>query len=156
MDQEEPNAVLQKREFVPSSTRGYSHWLSVGLVVLLGGTMYVNVFIPSCCGSTEASAISSMRNIVTAQITYQATTGQGRYAPDLATLSAQRLIDSVLGSGTKSGYVFILSGEDLTFTATAAPQVPGETGNRSFFSDETSVIRCTTEDRPATAQDEPL
>ena len=109
----------------------------------------------SCCGSTEAVAISYIRNIVTSQITYQATTGQGKYAPDLATLSSQKLIDSMLGAGTKSGYVFTLSGEDSTFTVTAAPQVPGETGNRYFLSDETGVIRFSTIGLP-TASSSPL
>jgi hypothetical protein len=43
-----------------------------------------------------------------------------------------------------------------TFTATASPQDRGKMTNRSFFKDEIHVIRATTEDRPATAEDEPL
>ena len=106
--------------------------------------------------ANEASAIFSMRNTATAQSTYLATTGEGSYAPDLATLSAENLIDSILGSGTKDGYMFTVSGEDSTFTVTAAPQVSDETGQRSFFSDETGVIRWTVDDRLATANDTPL
>ena len=106
--------------------------------------------------SIEGSAISHMRNIVTSQITYQATTGEGSFAPDLATLYSSKLIDRVLGSGTKNSYVFSVSGEGSTFTITGRPLVYGERGNRSFFSDETGFIRYTSKDRPATAEDPKL
>ncbi len=96
---------------------------------------------------------NSLRNIVTSQITYRATIGAGNYAPDLATLSSSKLIDSVLGSGSKDGYVFTVSGRDSTFTATATPLVHGETGIFSYFTDETGVIHSTREDRRATADD---
>lgn len=105
--------------------------------------------------ASEATAISMLRNIVTSQITYQATVGQGSFALDLAALSAQKLIDRVLGSGTRDGYVFTLSGYDSTFTAAAAPQVPGETGNRYFFADESGVLRYRTTGLP-TASFNPL
>jgi hypothetical protein len=39
-------------------------------------------------------------------VTYQATAGAGAYAPDLTALRNQRLIDTILGGGQKSGYDF--------------------------------------------------
>ena len=56
--------------------------------------------------ANEGSAQSSVRTIHSAQVTYQATAGAGAYAPDLAALRTQRLIDTILGSGQKSGYDF--------------------------------------------------
>ena len=103
----------------------------------------------------EASAIASFRNIVTSQITYAATTGRG-YAVDLEALESAVLIDSFLGSGTKDGYVFGTSGDGSTFRVSARPLDYGSTGTRSFFSDETGIIRYTTRDRPATVNDTPL
>jgi len=106
--------------------------------------------------ANEGSAISSIRNIVTSQITYSATVGRGGYAVNLGALASTNVIGSVLGSGTKDGYAFSTSGDADTFTINATPMDYGSTGSRSFFSDETGVIRYTREDRPATARDKPL
>ncbi len=106
----------------------------------------------------EHSAITSVRNLVTSQSTYSDATAEGSYAPDLATLSNEGLIDSVLASGTQDGYTFSTSaGSDgRTFTVNARPVTRGERTNRSFYSDQIGVIRYTKEDRPATADDPPL
>lgn len=105
----------------------------------------------------EASAISSVRNLVTSQITYSATIGDGN-AASLEILYLSKLIDSVLASGTKDGYTFTVSTDAVndSFAIYARPITQGVTGTRSFFTDETGVIRYTTEDRPATVEDTPL
>ena len=97
-----------------------------------------------------------MRNLVTSQSTYSDTTGS--YAPDLEALSNEGLIDSVLASGTQGGYTFSTSaGSDgRTFTVNARLVTRGERTSRSFYSDQTEVIRYTKEDRPATVDDKPL
>jgi len=104
----------------------------------------------------EASAMSSVRHLVTSQQSYSATIGDGTYATSLGSLSASKLIwDSVLATGTKDGYTFTVStdaGND-SFAIYARPITYGETGMRSFFADETGEIRATTEDRPATSED---
>ncbi len=107
-------------------------------------------------GAWERSVIISVRNIVTSQSTYSDTTG--RYAPDLAALSNEGLIDNVLASGTMDGYTFSTSaGSDgRSFTVNARPVTRSERTNRSFYSDQTEVIRYTKEDRPATVDDKPL
>lgn len=62
--------------------------------------------------SNEGSAISSLRTYHGAQMTYQSTVGNGNYAGvpfatnALTVLATENLVDSVLGSGTKSGYTF--------------------------------------------------
>jgi hypothetical protein len=108
--------------------------------------------------SNEDSAISAVRNIVTSQITYSATIGEGSYATSLTELENARLIDSVLGSGTKDGYTFsTTTGSDGgTFTVNTRPLSYGKTGDRSFYADETGVIRYTREDRPTWFRDPPL
>lgn len=102
----------------------------------------------------EASAISAIRSIVTAQITY-ATTGSsgGNFAPDLATLAAANLIDSVLGSGTAEAYSFAVSGSGVQYTIDARPLVYGTSGTRSFFADASGAIHYTTANAAATASD---
>ncbi|MCH6570082.1 MAG: pili assembly chaperone, partial [Acidobacteria bacterium] len=100
--------------------------------------------LQSKAAANEASAISAIRNIVTSHITYSATVGAGSYAADLNALQNAKLIDIVLGSGTKDGYEFSSSGGALAFTINAGPINAGSTGTRYFFSDESGVIRYST------------
>ena len=65
--------------------------------------------------ANEAAAISAVRTVGTAQATYQSTRGLGKnFAADLTTLNTEGSVDSVLGSGTKSGYKFSTVGKDAT------------------------------------------
>jgi hypothetical protein len=96
-----------------------------------------------------------LRNIVYAQIQYAAETGEGSYATTLVELAKAGLIDAVLASGAKDYYSFYFStgADKTTFSVRARPLEYGTTGNRSFYMNESGVIRYTTEDRPATAED---
>ena len=58
--------------------------------------------------ANEGSAQSSLRTIFSAEATYQATAGNGAFSTDLAGLYGQRLVDTVLNTGTKSGYDFAI------------------------------------------------
>jgi len=99
--------------------------------------------------ANEAAAISAVRTVGTAQATYQSTRGLGKnFAVDLTALNTEGSVDSVLGSGTKSGYTFTTVGKDATstdpsyFDTNANPLSSGTfgTGNRFFYSNETFVI----------------
>ena len=72
--------------------------------------------------------------------------------------SGAGLIDSVLASGTKSGYVFSIStggGTPATiYTVNGDPQ-NSQTGQRHFFSDQSGVIRYNAS-ATASAGDAPL
>ncbi len=87
----------------------------------------------------EASAISSLRTLTTVNEQYR--TRFGSYASSLANLSASSYIDSVLGSGTKSGYTFGYGGATNTWESTSNPTTVGTTGDRSFYANQTGVIR---------------
>ena len=100
----------------------------------------------------EAKAISSVKKIVNAQLDYSEGSGGG-YATTLVDLRSRGLIDSALESGVKDGYVFSMGSFGSVFTVNATPLTYGSTGSRSFFSDESGVIRYTRESRPATADD---
>ena len=137
-------------------TKGFT-LVEVMIVVLIIGII-ASLSMPSLSKSKmaahEASAISAIRTLVTAQITYATKgTSAGNFAPDLAALQAANLIDSVLGSGTAEAYSFALSGSGVQYTIDARPLVYGTSGVRSFFTDATGAIRYTTANAAATVSD---
>jgi len=122
--------------------------------------------------SGQASAAGALRTINTAAITYASTYDTG-YPSSLAVLAppaageepsdqAAGLIDDVLASGTKSGYTYIyIPGERDSnariekYTIHASPVTPGTTGSNYYFTDESGVIRQTS-DKQASAADSPI
>ena len=113
--------------------------------------------------ANEGSAQSSMRTIHAAEATYQATIGDGRFGT-LSELAAGNLIDPRLAMGTKSGYKFTveLTTNEMNypgFSVVARPLTEGVTGSgtRSFYIDETGVIRARDNSTgPATKEDLPV
>ncbi len=107
--------------------------------------------------ANEGSAQSSLRTIHSSEAVYQSTAGDGEFGT-LDDLSDQSLIDSVLASGTKSGYDFLCpagnltAGPPATFFATANPadvNLGTRTGNRSFTIAEDGILRGKVSDDPA-------
>jgi type IV pilus assembly protein PilA len=98
--------------------------------------------------ANEASAIKTVRNLASAEVTYQATTGRGNFG-SLEQLQSEGLISTDIKLNTKSGYrfkVILLSATAKTrarFEIFATPISTGSfgTGRRSFYVDETFVIR---------------
>ncbi len=135
-------------------TKGVRYTALVVLLFAASGAVWTYPeFKRDLDSGVELSAITSVRNLVTSQITYSDTTGS--YAPDLAALSNEGLLDSVLASGTQDGYTFRMTvgSDSRSFTVKASPVTRSELTNRSFYSDQTEVIRYTKEDRPATVDD---
>lgn len=114
--------------------------------VMLIAAIAIRNLLAAARAANEAAAIRSLRIIQDAEQTYHATRGQGRYGT-LADLQHDRLISADLASGMKSGYRFklevIAAGpNDLPeFEAVAVPKDYPMSGIRSFFVDQTGVIR---------------
>lgn len=112
----------------------------------------------------EVASISDLRRIVNCAHEIASSHPEKLFPATLARLAAEpeKCIDPTLATGEKNGYRFeYLSSSDraqpdhpaFVVTATAFQR---SSGCRNYFSDETSVIRFTDEDRAATKDDPPL
>ena len=96
--------------------------------------------------ANEASAISAVRTLSSAEEAYRATYGEGSGFTDLAGLVGTRMVDPSLGEATtvdkaKSGYIFnvVTSDAGAAFCAGAAPSSDNK-GQRNFSSDTPGVL----------------
>ena len=134
--------------------------LIVVAIILIIAAIAIPNLLRSRMAANEASAVGSLRTINTAEVTYATTypaTGFGGLAAlggtaaicaatNGAALANACLIDEVLSvAAVKSGYAFtaVAAGGPpaVTYTSTATPSAPGQSGQRSFCSDQSGVIR---------------
>lgn len=141
------------------SDQGFSlvELLIVVLIIGIIAQMAIPHLMRSKLAANEASAITTVRSVLNAETLYVTTVGSGRYA-SMGSLVSGMLVDTVVGSSTKDGYVFAISlgAADASFVIDARPTGYLNSGIRSFFSDETAVIRYTTADSAATSSSSPL
>lgn len=107
----------------------------------------------------ETAAVAGVKTIHTAQAQYSSQFG--RYAVSLAELgppasgqegpAGANLIGADLARGLKGGYKYTVEGTPTGYKITAVPEAYGNTGRRSFYSDQTMVIRENWGAEPATS-----
>jgi prepilin-type N-terminal cleavage/methylation domain-containing protein len=132
--------------------------LIVVAIILIIAAIAIPNLLRARIAANESSAVSSLRTINTAEISYQTAYPSNGYSADLASLggtagsctpssSSACLIDSTLSTGAKSGYNFAAVGgtpvnsANSTYTTGAAPNTYNQTGVRQFCSIEDGVIR---------------
>ena len=147
--------TFQNEVFDLKKQKGFSliELLIVVAIILIIAAIAIPNLLRSRMAANEASAVGSLRTINTAAVTYSSTYQASGYPPTLASLgpatpatsATADLVDSVLASGTKSGYVFTYTGGGGTpstgYSVTAAPVTPGTSGQSTFYTDQSAVIR---------------
>jgi type IV pilus assembly protein PilA len=106
----------------------------------------------------ETACIKMIQTIHTAQTQYYSQFGKfaisltelGPPVSGQANAAAADLIPGDLALGQKSGYKFVLAGNPSGYTINCTPDVYGSTGSRTFYSDQSLVIRENYGQEPAT------
>ena len=115
-------------------------------IVMTLATLAISGVLRARHNANEMAAVAACRTIATAAQNFYANSYPHTYPGSLSELvlpiSDPPYIDSVLASGTKQGYSFTYTFVDTeSFRLNANPVIPGKTGTRYFFCDETNVIR---------------
>ena len=138
--------------------RGFSliELLIVVAIILVIAAIAIPSLMRSRMAANEASAVSSLRTLTTAETTYAQTYPTIGYTCTLSQLgppsggapmsqTAAGIIDNVLATGSKQGYNFALSSctgtPVATYSSQGQPITFGGTGTRAFCSDVSGVIK---------------
>jgi type IV pilus assembly protein PilA len=151
--------TVQRSSQMPRQ-KGFSliELLIVVAIILIIAAIAIPNLLRARIAANEASAVASIRTLNTAQISYNSTYPTVGFSSSLSKLagtscgpptsSGACLIDTQLGSGTKSGYTFLLTGASgtpaSTYQAVASPLTANSTGVRSFCSVADAVVRYST------------
>ena len=132
--------------------------LIVVAIILTIAAIAIPSFLSSRMAANEASAVESLRTVQSSltayAITYSAVgyaaqlsdLGDGGTSPCVPTPIQACMIDGILASGVKSGYVITYvqdasSTPSTGYTLNSDPINRGSTGRRSFFTNTPGVIR---------------
>jgi len=143
------------------SRRGFSliELLIVIAIILIIAAIAVPKMNNQMMAAHEMAAIRQVTTIHQAETQYYSQFG--KYAESLAALgppasgaatpAAADLIPKVLADGKNSGYMFAVQPSPTGYSITAVPEAFGSSGRRTFFSDQTLVIRNNWTQEPANA-----
>jgi type IV pilus assembly protein PilA len=141
--------------------------LIVVAIILIIAAIAIPNLVRSKVAANQASAVGSLHTLYTACISYSTSYGQFPAAltnlgpissGGTASSTSADLIDAVLSAGTKSGYTFVYTAgaSNQSYTITATPISAGSSGQNTYFTDESGVIRMDATGAAASASSSPI
>jgi type IV pilus assembly protein PilA len=133
------------------------------MIVIAIILIIVSVAIPKLNKSRmyaqETAALKAIQALNIAEALYDSTFGHfaqsltelGPSASGTPSESAADFISRDMAAGEKQGYRFTLRGTPTGYSISAVPVSPGSTGSRSFYSDQSQVLRESRGHSPASA-----
>jgi len=131
--------------------------LIVVAIILIIAAIAIPNLIRSRMAANEASAVSSIRSITTAEHAYTVTYPEIGYTCTMSELgppssgqpptsTAADILDPVLSTGTKQGYSFSITGcnagtPKVQYQSSGVPLTIGSSGQRAFCSDASGIIQ---------------
>jgi len=131
--------------------------LIVVAIILIIAAIAIPNLLRARMAANESSAVSALRTINTAEVTYNSTYPTVGYAATLVALGPSAatpcaasstnacLIDAVLAGGTKSGFIYNGTAAGgpptVTYFWAGTPVTLNQTGTRSFCTYEDAVVR---------------
>lgn len=143
-----------------SRRRGFSliELLIVIAIILILAMIAVPKVNQQLMSARETAAIQEIKSIHQAETQYYSTFS--KYATSLAELglpasgaagpSAADLLPKNLADGKIGGYIYVVNASATGYAVNANPETFGSSGRRTFFSDQTLVIRNNWSQEPAT------
>jgi prepilin-type N-terminal cleavage/methylation domain-containing protein len=133
--------------------------LIVVAIVLIIAAIAVPKLDKARMHTQEMAAIEQIKTVQAAQSMYYSQFGKfatkmeelGPPASGQSGPAAADLIPGDLAKGLKTGYQFVMQGGPAGYAVNANPQTFNSTGRRTFYSDQTHVIRENWGSEPATA-----
>ncbi len=135
-----------------------SELLLVIAIILVIVTIAVPQYNKQMMSAHETAAIQAIQTIHAVETQYYSQFG--RYAVSLAELgppasgaagpAAADLISKDLTEGKKSGYIFTVTATPTGYAISAVPESFNSSGRRTFYSDQTLVVRNNWSQEPAT------
>jgi len=127
---------------------GYAGIVFIPFILIIAAIAIPNL-LHARMAANEASAVSNVRMLGTAEISYASNHPDEGFTCSFTDLSRENLIAGELASGRKTGYTFELAncsaeptgGANTKFQVVAYPQSPNQSGRRAFCSDESQVIK---------------
>jgi type IV pilus assembly protein PilA len=156
------NPVVRSKQGM-RSRRGFSltELLIVIAIILIIVAAAIPRFAKARMFAEETAAVRAVSVIHTAQTQYYSQFG--RYATSLVELgppaggaegpNGAGLVDKELGEGKKGGYLFTVQATPQGYVINGLPKQFGTSGSRTFFSDQTQIIRNKYANEPASPQD---
>ncbi len=159
--------LLERRRTRPRQA-GFSliELLIVIAIILIILSIALPQMSKSRMNAQEMAAIEEMGTINKAEIQYYSQFNQ--YATSLAQLGPPAtagaaegpanagLIPASLASGSAGGYNFTITATPQGYAVSAVPKSFGSTGRRTFYTDQTGIIRQNWSQEPATDKSEEL